>query len=167
MVDCCLWSGGTHKLPAARCVSPCGTAHFVHILRAARLEECSLQMRNEMNVTCRQVHHVELKRKGGDDETLEKLRETTSERAYSTGRYFGNIVEELFRLQREVLLALKNQARTISLGAWESLFKMEGLRATVLTSKRLVPREILSGIGAGGMGDVPTCRMSVLHVRVD
>jgi hypothetical protein len=97
-------------------------------------------MRNEMNVTCRQVHQVELKRKGGDDETLEKLRKTTSERAYATGRRLGNIVEELFRPQREVLLALKNQARTISLGAWESLFKMEGLRATVLTSKRLVPR---------------------------
>jgi hypothetical protein len=88
--------GGTHKLPAARCVSPCVTAHFVHILRA-RLEECSLQMRNEMNVTCRQVHHVELKRKGGDDETLEKLRKTTSEGAYASGRRLGNIVEELFR----------------------------------------------------------------------
>lgn len=79
---------------------------------------------------------VELKRRGGDDEAHEKLRKASLDRACASGRRFGNIVEQLFWPQREVLLALKNRARTISLCEWESLFKMEGLQYRVIMGDR-------------------------------
>lgn len=75
---------------------------------------------------------VELKRRGADDAAHEKLRKASLDTAFATGRRFGNIVEELFWPQNELLLILKNRARTISLCEWESLFEMDGLQYCVL-----------------------------------
>jgi predicted nucleotidyltransferase len=79
---------------------------------------------------------VELKAREADDATQEKLRKESLAKAFESGRRFGNIVEELYWPEREVILILKNRSRTISLCEWRSLFKMPDLQYCVLIGDR-------------------------------
>ena len=79
---------------------------------------------------------VELKAREADEVAQEKLRKESLARAFESGRRFGNIVEEVYWPDREVLLILKNRSRTISLCEWQSLFKMPDLQYCVFIGDR-------------------------------
>lgn len=75
---------------------------------------------------------VELSPRSSDDQTWERLRKASLDRADAAGRRFRNVVEQVCWPQLEVLAILKNRSRTISLCEWQSLLRMEGFRYCVV-----------------------------------